>query len=57
MTDSTSACPPPPRSIHQRFEQRVPAVLVELDVEFGGHVVREVEELSAADQVHEQAYR
>lgn len=37
-----------PFSLCQCLQQRIPPVLVELDVQLGGHLVREVEQLAAA---------
>lgn len=47
----------PAGSISQRLEQRVSPILVELDVQLGGHFVRQIEPLPAARHWQQQGLR
>ena len=47
----------PAGSISQRFEQRVAPILVELDVQLGGHLVKQIEPLPAARRWQQQGLR
>ena len=40
--------------VHQRLQQRIPPVLVELDIQLDGHVIRQVKQLLTAGHRQQQ---